>query len=211
MGEVPSLGPVILFDDMEELLKWTKIGTGADYVVEKSQTEVYNKDYGLHIATRATDPADGDYVKASRSVMSRPGKRYRGECMFWSSLGASVANLSMEFDILDGVDLHEPRVRWDVEAERWFYYSSAGTWVWLSTADCFPSGSNWHRLLLEWDESSAKYIRLVCDAMEIDMSALSYKKTGGVGALYMSVRLYLEAAGAAQVHAYVDDVLVMEI
>jgi hypothetical protein len=211
LGSVPSLGPVILFDDMEKLLKFTAVGTGADFVCEKSQVQVYNEDYSLHVATRATDPADGDYVSVVRSIMSRPGKRYRGECLFWSSLGAAVASIDFWFGILDGAEYHEVKIRWDQEAERWFYYSSAGAWAELPLASSYPSASNWHRLMLEWNQISGKYIKMVCDAMEVDMSELSYRKTASVGSLSMHAYFRVEAAGAAQAHAYFDDLLVLEI
>lgn len=211
LGLVPSFGPVILFDDTEDLLKWAATGTGADFVCEKSQSYVYNKDYGLHLATKVTTPADGDLVSGYRYIFSRPGKRYRLELLFLFPSATDPEWVGCQVNINDGAYLHKCGLRWHPVAERWYYLKSDDTWAHVTGLTKSPYHGKWHRLVMEWDQSAVKYVKAVCDSDEADISDLVYRKESAVGSIGADVFLYVEAAGAAQAHCYFDDVLVMEV
>jgi hypothetical protein len=211
LGSVPSLGRVILFDDMEDLLKWDKSGTGGDDTLEKSQTEVYNRDYALHAKTRVTNPLEDDYVVATRKLFQRPGKRYRLELSFFTDAGNSVDLYRFECEIYDGTYLHQVAVRYDAGNDKWQYFSSGAAWTDVTDGAQGLADNRWHHMLFEFDEANGEFIRIVSDSLEMDMSGISYRKSANAGAVAFDVNLRITANTAPPGEVYYDDVLVMEI
>lgn len=211
LGSVPSLGPVMLFDDIEDLLKWSKTGTGADYVVEKSATVAYNGSACLHMQPKATSPADGDVVSAYRDLYQRPGKRYRVEMIWRFEVETTLQYARFSQTIWDGTNKHEVEVRFDAIAQKWQYLNSGGTWSDVIGGAQRLNNVAWHRMMIEFDESAGEFIQLVSDSLEMSLSGIKYKQAGdGVPVRYRSlVEIENTAAGRAEV--YLDDYLVMEI
>lgn len=211
LGQVPHLGPVALYDDIEDYLKWIKANGVGDSVLEKSQTLVYNGDYGLHIKSRTTAAAEDDFVSGYRLLYQRPGRRYRFECLFVPDAIAAVKLIYFKLLISDGVLQHQVFVSMDRASGKWTYKSSGG-----GTAD-FPGGDqalvadSYHRVLFEWDESKKQITRLVCDGLELSGLELDYYTTASAAAVSMRVDVGLQAGASPPGEIYVDDVLVLEI
>lgn len=211
LGEVPSLGPVMLFDDMEDLLKWTKGGTGGDSVLEKSTTVAFNKLASLHIKTRATNPVIGDEEYGYRRVYQRPGKRYRLECLFRFVSKTLVDSVTFEARIFDGTLLHGIGVKFYPPEEKWAYRTG------LATYTDFPGGGqdlhpdSWHRCSVEFDQASKKITRFVCDNLELSGLSLSYYTAADPSGLRLALYLSVKTETGAAAEIYVDDLLLMEI
>lgn len=211
IGEVPSLGPLILFDDMEGLFKWGKTGTGADYTVEKDATVAYNGLACLHLATRASNPAEDDVVAAHRYLYPRPGKRYRIELLFQYENSTFCKLLEFDFSIQDGTYLHNIFIRYDPVNAKWQYKSAAGAWVDVVDGAQGLLQAGWHRLVFEFDQNAKEFKSLVCDAKEMDLSGIRYQVAGNGADQYAKLDFKVVAGSTTPPEVYIDDVLIMEI
>lgn len=211
MGSVPNLGPVLLFDDMEGLLKWKEAGTGGDTVFEKITTVAYNGSACLHMKTRITGAAAGDDISGYRDTFQRPGKRCRLECLFRPDVKEQSAYVYFKASIYDGTLRHYVRLRWDEVNTKWQYWSDVPGWSDVTGGSQGLVADQFHRFLMEWDQSSKKYIRFVCDGLEVDLSTLSYDTGADASGQILRVDVGMEAVGVLTGELYVDDVLVLEI
>jgi hypothetical protein len=211
LGSVPSLGPVILFDDMEDLFKWTAGGTGGDVVHQKLTTDAFNGSACLHMKTRATGATAGDILTSQRYIFQRPGKRYQVECIFKLTDTTKVRGFDVGVVLFDGIYSHSGIFRYSGANSRWEYYVIGTGWV------AVPGGSQdlgdavWHRMALSFDENSGKFLSLVCDGKVVDVSSISYSQSGVVGSVYAFFYIGLTAETTTPPEAFVDDVLAMEI
>lgn len=211
LGEVPSLGPVLLHDDMEDLLKWVEAGTGGDTVFEKIATVAYNGSASLHMKTRTTGATEGDETTGYRDTFRRPGKRYRLECLFRPDASAQSGYVLFSVAVFDGTTQHNPYIRWDEVNAKWQYRDGADSWADISDGDQNMVEDQFHRFLMEWDENSGKFIRFSCDGLEVDMSAISYYAPASAAEEVLRVDLGLMAGATPPGEVYFDECLIMEI
>lgn len=211
LGSVPSLGPVVLFDNIEDLLKWTKADGVGDSVLEKSQTLVYNGDQALHIKSRTTGAAENDEVYAQRELYQRPGQRYRFECFFAIDEDEQAKYVDFLIYVFDGTLQHVVSVRHDPVNHKWQYLNPGATLTDIPGGAQHLQRDTYHRLLLEWDAVSKEYIKFVCDALEQDLSGTAYYSGSDPAAVRMLLKIGLTAGGTPPGELYFDDVLVMEI
>jgi len=211
LGEVPSLGPVIVFDDIEDLLKWAKGEGVGDSVFEKDITYAYNGSACLHMKTRTTDAAALDQIDAHRFVAERPGRRYRYEIFWRFPDRAKTLEVWFDSEIVGAGNIYRAGVQYLPNANVWAYQDAGGTFVQVpgSAQKLEPLG--WHRLTFEFDLSKEKYIKMVSDGLEIDMKDLALYSVSSDLGHYMKVFVRLVTSGAAAAEMYFDDVLVMEI
>lgn len=211
LGSVPAYGPVILWDNFESLLKWSKVGTGADYVVALVTTKAYNGGACLHVKTRTTGAAADDVVNAYRYTFRRPGLRYRVECVYEFLAEAALKFLDFEFLSEDGAYLHHLQVAYDPQNHKWQYRSGVATWTDIPGSSQNLAEGAWHRVMFEVDESSGYITKLVSDGLEVSRLELAYYKVANVAPVYAQVLLGLTSVAATPPEAWFDDVLVMEI
>lgn len=103
-------------------------------------------------------------------------------------------------------------IRWDYANGKWQYYDSDGNW------SDVPDGaqtlnvlwSYWHKIKLVGDFNTFKYVKLMCDDKEFNLSSLSGRTVAGAGESYLffTFKVYNNAAGART--SYVDNVALLE-
>lgn len=211
LGEVPSLGPVMMFDNMEDLLKWTKSGTGGDDLLEKSATVAFNGSASLHIKTRVTNAAADDLVKASRNFYQRPGQRYSLESIFMVAVNANCKVVDFEFSIMDGVTRHYPGVRYDPVNGKWQYRTGATAYSDVPGGAHDLAENRWHRLKFKVDENKKQITGLTADGLELRDLELAYYSVAGVLPVLAGFDLSIVSVGVTPPEAYFDDVLILEI
>lgn len=211
MGSVPSLGPVILFDDVEGTYKWGDWGTGGDFVNEKQGVIVYNGSNAGHVKSRTTGAAENDQQEARRAIFQRPGKRYAAECL-WIPDAAVQADL-FRFGLLfyDGSVLHEVHVAYSASGNYWLYMSLGGTEQLIPGSSQTLQQNVWQRVRFEVDQEKGFLTRLVSGALDLTGLELPYQRSASAGALQAVVKVGLRAGSAPPGEIYFDDVLVMEI
>lgn len=211
LGSVPHLGPVLVYDDIEYLFKWTKANGVGDSVCEKSATLAYNGDSCLHVKTRVTSAAEEDVCLGYRLLFQRPGQRYRMECLFMPDAAASAKEIIFWITLDDGATVHHIRVKWDAANTKWIYQDTGGGYADFAGGSQNLNANQYHRFLVEWDENSHKITRFVCNGLELRDLSLDYYTAANVAAVSMRLDLGLTAGASPPGEIYFDDVLVMEI
>lgn len=211
MGSVPSLGPVILFDDMEDFFKWAKSGTGGDDVVEKDTTEAYNGDACLHAKTRITAAAEDDYVGARRSLYQRPAGVVGVELIWKHGADAATKIFSVGVGIQDGTYAYVVWFQYLADTHKWQYWNSGQAWTDVPGGSQDLSPGSWHRLFFSFNTLSGKYVDFVSDAFVVDVSALLYYKDLQANPALLNVDLKATAGASPPAEVYVDDILIREL
>lgn len=210
VGSYPDAGRIILADGFEDLLKWDKSGTGTDFVVQKSQTEVYSGSYSLQMKTRATDSTIGDNVKAYRGGWCPVHRGLHLECKFWyddidnlETLRFRMAMYTAAYKLVAGVGI--------VGDGYLQYLKSDGTWGDLSgTLEEHVPGF-WNHITLEANFISKTYGKVSVNHVEHDLSdkAIRSASYGQNTSLYVEIEVISGTTWPPTV--YIDDFLILEI
>lgn len=211
MGSVPHLGPIMLFDNMEDYLKWGKANGAGDAVVEKSQTNVYNNDYALHVKTRPTGATEDDVCSGYRILYRRPGKRYRFECLFAPDSSAAAKLFFIKIIIQTGAVTYTIGVAWDEENTTWQYIDSNGNYTNITGGSQNLLADQYSRVMFEWDENAGTYGRFVAGGLELDLSSLSFQSSVAAQPESLRIDIGIVAGASPPGECYVDDVLLREI
>lgn len=212
IATIPRLGPIELYDDMEDLLKWEMSGTGVDYAVTKDAALSYNQDAALKLVTRPADCAEGDTVMAYRSLFQMPPGKRRMELIWQSPDMSLIKYLAIDSYNYDGVNINAAGLRYGTVLKSWSRLGEAGAFVPLEgSGQDLLGDSVWHRLVMEYDRSNHKYIRMISDNMEMDLSEWGSYRTLSGNEVEHLVEIAIFTAGAAQATAYIDDVMVKTI
>lgn len=211
IGLVPSLGPVILFDDMEDLFKWSESDGVGDFVFEKDSAVAFNGSASLHMITRTAGAAPADVVTAWRRFYQRPGKRYRVELLWNLAANARCNLVTFKVSIMDGSAEHRAAVFYDSQNLKWLYMDSGSV-----PRDVVDGAQNlcegaWHRLMFEIDEVKGEYLRMVSDGLEIDLGGTAYYNPSNGAVIKGSVLFSIKSQSTAPPEINIDDVLIMEV
>jgi len=129
-GFIPFSKDIILWDDIEGVLKWTGEGNAGDWVVDRisSVDGVMDGVYGLRLQTRVTTPAIDDWARATRKIGLR--KWYVVRVSF--NFRLPNTEVSWRFisspQFMDGAFWYNPMVRHLGGAKKWQYLDSGGAW-----------------------------------------------------------------------------------
>jgi len=210
IGLVEKLGTVILFDDIEDLLKWSGAGVGTDWTVAKSTAMAFNGSASLYIQTKATTPAAGDYAWAYRNIYL-PGAKKMSLELFWRLTSATLmGEIEYRLFYYDSAMRHEAKLIYLPPEEKWQYQDSAG-----SRQD-IPGGAQklhhdtWHRAKMIVDFEKDEYVILISDALVLDLSGLTLKTVADTTGQVLQIGLLVRTKTAAQADIYFDDIFVKE-
>jgi len=211
IGNIPSQGAVLLFDDIEDLLKWTISGDGADYAGTKDTSVAFNKDASLKLITKATTPAVGDKVTALRDMPVPSSKRIEVTCFFRFDVQADTDLVQFELTYFDNTNQHVVRLVYDPVGEKWRYYNSSASTVDVTGGAQALLAGSFHRLRFIVDFSTDEYILLECDDLTVDMTGTACYTTAETTnkILRFAIRIQNELTNRAI--AYFDDILVKEV
>jgi len=210
IGLVEKLGRVILFDDIEDLLKWRGIGTGTDWTVAKSTTEAMNGAASLYVQTKATTPAIGDYAQGYRNIYLPGAKKMSLELFWLLTSDTLVSDIHFHLVYYDSTKRHTAALRYLPPEQKWMYRDSGAVF-----RDA-PGGAQklhtrtWHRVKIVIDYEKDEYVKLVSDALVIDLSGLKIETVSDTTGQVLQIGLRVITETAAQADAYFDDVFVRE-
>jgi len=210
IGLVERLGRVLLFDDLEDLFKFDSAGTGTDWVVEKSTTVAFDKNASLHMITKATSPAAGDYVIAWRRFPVPYGKKISLECLFRFETLTNEDKVIFMLEWYSETGFIRAMVRYDPIEQKWSYEASDGTFKDVPNGSQKLHNETFHRMRLIADFDKMEYIYLQCNDLLIDMSGIGMYYAAGAYTSRIAVKFRVNAETAARAEIYIDDVLVKE-
>jgi hypothetical protein len=210
LGQVSNLGPVILYDDMEGLLKWGFSGTDTE-IADLSATVAYNGSKSIHMATDATPAGAGEYVEGHRLTYQRPGKRYAAELIWRCTDMAKVLHFRLQISIYDGTTEHIISLDYLGPEAKWQYNGAAGAPVDVPGGAQALVNLGWHRLEMQYDEALGQHIKMVSDGLEIDMSGIAYYTAASATGSQQQIKIEIMAVTMEQAEGWFDDVLIREI
>lgn len=133
LGNIPKAGPIILQDDFEEHLKWTKgggAGAGGDAIFELCDTVAYYGNNSLLMQTRTTGTTDGDIIHAERYVPLLPSLKLNMFGLVRMDSSDPVSKYwAFSFLVANGSTHREGKVRYDFANTKWQYLDAPASWV----------------------------------------------------------------------------------
>jgi hypothetical protein len=209
---VPSSPPIVMWDDMESLLKWQKTGTGADYTVTLDDTKCFNGNYSLYMVTKSTTPAAADEVVAYRYFGIRQPRFLT--VRFLAKLLSTYQYLQgpqLLVEVFTQSLLHRFGFTVDQSTAEVKLYDANGNYNTAVTLTGIAPSDEWSLYEVSVNLITQQYASLYAYANEIDVAGQSYhvdtpagNKGGG------AIVLKAIALDAYQVGYNVDNVMISE-
>lgn len=186
---LPGYGRVLLYDDMEGVLKWEKVDRLNWGLGVKSPHAAYQGTYGVQISSWVDEPNGWVWRYGGRSVGLRGHKHVKVSVVFRAPAGIGGKGFRLWVRYYDGT------YRWTGSHEYLFQDADSG----------------WHCLSLEVDFHKGVYVGGWCDGVDLGLggSALSRWPNASPEVLYVIVGVACDI-GRPKV-AYFDLVLVEEV
>lgn len=211
LGNVPSQGPFIFFDDFEALLKWTKYDGPGDSIYELDPTIAYSGNQSLHIKSRTTNATENDIIGTRIKLFMTPSKKLNQSMIFRSPDFTKIKTIDFYHTLDDTLTLHFPTIRFSPAGPKWQYLDSAGDPQDIPGAIYPLSVNAWHRLHLLADLNTNKFISMSIDSRHYDLSNISIEAYSPGVNMYLDITAFIVTAGAAPAEIYIDDFLVHEL
>lgn len=211
VGNVPAHGPIVLYDDFEHLLKWTKYLGEGDSVFELDPSFSFSKNQSLHIKTRTTDAAENDIIGARLLSYIPPSKRLNLSTHFSCPDYTLIKLLQFWFILFDGTNKHHSLLQLKTATPIWQYRDSIGTAIDVPDSGLLPFDNAWHRIQLLADLNTHKYIHMILDNNLFDLSALTYQHETDPKLTHLEVEIQIRNTGAAPCELHIDDFLLHEL
>lgn len=200
-------GNVLWFDDFEGgLRKWEEVHAGVAGTVRISANYPLSGAYSLFLQAAANDDA-ATWVERW-CYYTVPGGLGL-EAAF--SLIAGSGDFEMDFWILGKPFSLYPEIRYK-ESGQILYYRDAG-YNWVELASGLNLRKEWtcfHHLKLVIDNTTKKYVRLLLDNVEYDMSALALYQAASTVGDSIKVRIRQRGLTAGCDPLYVDDIILTQ-
>ena len=204
-------GDVCLIDNFDEgILKWVSNAWGAGGSVSISPDRARHGAWSVKMVAGS----DGYRMAQIYQVMAFPARGKLGmECAF--AFDAELDWFGLLFDLYDGEYFHEPLVVYDYSNLHLWIRNGAGEVVDLATGlDLYVPYYPFWLLKVVVDFESVKYMRVLLNNTEYDVSGVSYLRSADSSNARLRVGVksvgqeYLEGEYNAVV--YVDDVIVTQ-
>ena len=206
-NHIPTIHPVIFYDDCEGTEDYDASGDGADYVVLYTTTHMLTGDHALYLATKATAPAADDEVQAAKYLWLPPYKRLEFDTCF-----AMFANVSCYVHVYlywyDGTNAHAAAIRLTSATEAAAYMNSGATWTTLTgftwNNDSTPKWNHLHFIL---DLDAEEYLSIDLNHHHQDMTDTAYPTSADASTPYLMLALYLQTRANSQAKFVFDHIL----
>ena len=207
LGKTPGAERILLWDDLEGLLKWhtlTGWGLPARY---KIGAAAFDGNYGMRLyAKRAI--ADGyQYLGAARSFpMVRDGI-LRAELVAMVPLASSFDGFGIALQWWDGVKKYDVRAIYESTNNYFMWFKGNCTLADTGLALLARAKGVWHRLWLEIDLARKEYVSVGIDGDTVQLDGnkiCAVPDAGPVVAYVISVAVIYYSGDK---NAYYDDVL----
>lgn len=211
-GSLGKSTGILLFDDGEGTDVWEEEGTGADFVVDTDTSACYSASNGLRLKTRATNPAENDYVTATRKIVTPPSKLILAECKIRLPDVSNVKYLNFDLSYADLDEVITAGFMLDVANEKSKFYNSAGSYAEHSFgATVLYYDNYWYLVRMGIDFSGRTYKDCSINMLSGDESANALNVVAVAAGFGGYFSFTLLAAGAAIAEAHVDDIVISEI
>jgi len=209
-GLIERLGRVQFADNLEDLFKWRGAGTGTDWVVEKSTTVAFTGNASLHIKTKATTPAPGDYVLAAFDLGLPFSKQLSVELVWKVVKNADTDHARFMIHFYDGTYFKRPELRWLPPEGKWQYFSKDEVWTDIPGGAQTLYENRFHRLKMKADFEKNEYVSLRSDDQIFDLSGIAMSVTAWTIPTTMNFGVSVANETTNRAEGYFDEVLCLE-
>ena len=199
----PALS-IVYDDDIEDTLKWTGSGHGADWTVEKSTAMVFEKTYSLHLKTRATAPAAYDVVYANRLVFLPTLDVIKFSVYFNLVNHTYTAGFVISLMNYNGTKALQSSIRYSPGSPAFEILNSAGAYETITELSKKAHQDAWHHISFAANFTTKKYLSATLDNNHLDFTNQSIRETDSATEPHLNSYLMLTAGAAHQAEAYFD-------
>jgi hypothetical protein len=208
LGQIANRSPLILADDMEDLLKWAATGNEAGYALTKDNTLAFNGDYSLKLVTRSDGAAEDDYIEISRTFPILPNRiveaSFKWHCADLSLVKALQTRIIFDngdYAYQAGVQFTTADAEFEIETDYDVFETIPDTARNLSV-------NAWHELKVVLNFTNLKYMKIRSDDQIYDVSDYDIFDAGSGHLVYGAVTIKVTTAGAAAATVNIDDFLI---
>lgn len=208
LGKTPGQERILVYDDMEGVLKWKTDGIVPIGISGKSQTHVYNGNWAYRIGREIYKPNGAIWRSYYRWIARGESDRVKASGLFRKGGVPSAFGYGIELTVVRSGVRRQWGFRYRGATGALYYYNSLGWWWTLWPLLAPGSDDAWHQLGFTVDLESSRYDLLLVDALVFNLSHL-FGQTRSVwdgDSLKVGVMVGNQAYGTANV--WVDDVLV---
>ncbi|MBA7609566.1 hypothetical protein ES703_16757 [subsurface metagenome] len=211
LGNVPSHGPFVYFDNFEQLLKWTQYEGIGDAIFELDPTTAYSGNQSLYLKTRTTGATTNDKIGAEILLYMTPSRKLNQAIHFRSPDFTKIKRILFWFTLFDGSNQHYATVQFLPNDPLWQYRDFE-----TAMQDIPDSAYNllvnaWHRLQLQADLNTHNYISMIVDNHHHNLSTLGYYFGAEDTLTHFKIRIELHTIGSDPCELYIDDFLLHEL
>lgn len=208
---IPTLGPVVLFDDFSKGLKWTGSGDGSDYIVAESSQTFFTSGSALKLVTRYTSSAIDDEVIAELKTHCLPNLKIKCEAILRWDDNENVRAVGVKLLYNAGGTRHEAGVVYDTFDNEIQYLNSSQAFADAVGSEIHFLKDVWHRLSFEVDFNNDVYNNISLDTKSYDHSTTDIYTTTDTTGEQFRVQLLLVTETAAARTAHFDQILLQQI
>lgn len=200
-------GNIILIDDFEaSTLKWTPYGIAARGSVVLNTTEARNGDQSVQCVT---GNVDDDEAGISKYVPYLIGSRMGLECSIFMALNMDY--YIVQLHRYDGTNVYDMELKIDRTNELLQIYRHPGVYQTIKDNIILYNYNNlFHTIKIVGDFVTGKYVRLMVDDTEYDISAYNLYHTGNPIGPSVLPRIYGRTESNNARTFYIDDVIVTQ-
>jgi hypothetical protein len=200
-------GQVIFMDDFEAaLLKWQTDGSGTGHSETRSNESAKSGDYSVKLVTGNTI---GDFASIEKAFPLPRSTRVGVEFSF--DFIAGIESINLRAVLYDGTNSYFVEVRYDDPDQKLQYRIGLTTWANAATGiELLSAVPTWHTCKLVFDIATKKYVRLLLDDVEYDLSNVTLHSVAVEMPKCMIVDIETYTATAANKYAYIDDVIITQ-
>ncbi len=197
---------ICLSDNMEDVIKWSKTGIG-DSVAEKSQAQVSEGNYSLHIKTRVTNPEIGDDVTIKKSFARNTPNILTFSTELYIPDSTLLDKIAFSLNTTKGTDDITATIRYYAQTGIFYLTTENGTEVAIAWSPYTLLYDNcWHRISVLINQNTYKYISITINDKTIDISQYSLRATSGSWPARSHIIIGVLTETAAATELYIDNV-----
>ena len=210
IGNIPSHGPFIFFDDFEDLLKWTKYEGTGDSIFELDPTVAYSKNQSLYMKTRTTGAAVDDIIGAIIETYMLPTLELNASIHFQYPNITKVKRIAFLFTFYDGTRKHIPEIHFFPNTPIWQYKGLDGDMHNIPDSAYSLRHGVFHRIQLLSNLNTDKYIALIIDNHYHNLSAYDIYNSPFAQFIYINLLISVTTFDTSPAELYIDDFLLYE-
>lgn len=211
LGSIPTHGPIIFYDNFDNLLNWYKTAGVGDSIFELDPSISFSSNQSLFLKTRTTDAAQSDGIAANSWIYLTPSLRLNQSVFIRSTDFTKMLHLTIAFHHYDYTNVHRPGIRFTPATPSWQYADTGENYQDIPNSAYKLSANCWHRIQLIADLKIGKYISLIVNTIQFDLSPYDFQVVATPTPAYLWSQIGFLTAGAAPGDLNISGLLLYEL